>query len=224
MYPSRHKETHAARQPLLFPFHFTRLFCFRSPPPKTSRTHKVNRLKPPHTPGSFFISFLFFIFTLLLSPRHDTPRPNEVISVPCKERLSISAPGQRDALRFPALFPDGDEFRFEFVHLGLLLEVKDDDGGCGGGAQPVTVGREYERVDLVAGIEGVELLGLVDVPQHGGTVLAAGSAQGAVGRDSHGVDVARVSNVVGLDAARGEFPNLRTFRFRSAVWTRGAKE
>lgn len=63
-------------------------------------------------------------------------------------------------------------------------------------------------MDLVAGGEGVEVFGLVEVPEHGGAVFAAGGAEGAVGRDGHRVDVACVANVVGLDAAGGEFPNL----------------
>jgi hypothetical protein len=63
-------------------------------------------------------------------------------------------------------------------------------------------------VDLVAGVEGVEVLGLVEVPQHGGSVLAAGGAQGSVGGDGDGVDVAGVTDVVGLQAAGRELPDL----------------
>lgn len=54
------------------------------------------------------------------------------------------------------------------------------------------------------------MLGLVEVPEHGGAVFAAGGAEGAVGGDGHGVDVAGVANVVGLDAAGGEFPDLKS--------------
>jgi hypothetical protein len=36
-------------------------------------------------------------------------------------------------------------------------------------------------VDLVVGVQGVEVLGLVEVPEHGGTVLATGGAERAVG-------------------------------------------
>lgn len=63
-------------------------------------------------------------------------------------------------------------------------------------------------MDLVTGVEGVEVLGLVEVPEHGGTVLAAGGAEGAIGGDGDGVDVAGVTDVVGLDTAGGELPNL----------------
>lgn len=63
-------------------------------------------------------------------------------------------------------------------------------------------------MDFVTGVEGVEVLGLVEVPQHGGTVLTAGGAEGAVGGDGDGVDVAGVTDVVGLEAAGSEFPDL----------------
>jgi hypothetical protein len=63
-------------------------------------------------------------------------------------------------------------------------------------------------VDLVTGGEGVEVLGLVQVPKHGGSVLATGSAERTIGGDGDGVDVAGVADVVGLDAAGSEFPNL----------------
>ena len=63
-------------------------------------------------------------------------------------------------------------------------------------------------MDLVVGVQGVEVLGLVKVPEHRGAVLAAGGAEGAVGGDGDGVDVAGVTDVVGLELAGGELPNL----------------
>jgi hypothetical protein len=63
-------------------------------------------------------------------------------------------------------------------------------------------------VDLIASLEGVEVLGLVKVPEHGGAVLATGGAERSVGGDGDGVDVSGVSNVVGLKAAGSEFPDL----------------
>ena len=63
-------------------------------------------------------------------------------------------------------------------------------------------------MDLVAGLQRVEVLRLVQVPQHGRAVFAAGGAEGAVGRDGDGVDVAGVADVVGLDAAGCELPDL----------------
>jgi len=63
-------------------------------------------------------------------------------------------------------------------------------------------------VDLVTGGERVQVLGLVQVPEHGGSVLTTGSAEGAIGGDGNGVDITGVADVVGLDAARSQFPNL----------------
>ena len=63
-------------------------------------------------------------------------------------------------------------------------------------------------MDLIAGAQGVEVLGFVEIPKHGCAVFATGGTQGAVGGDGHGVDVAGVAYVVRLDAAGGEFPDL----------------
>lgn len=63
-------------------------------------------------------------------------------------------------------------------------------------------------MDLVVGVEGVEVLALVEIPEHGGAVLATGSAEGAIGGDGDGVDVAGVADVVSLQLAGVELPNL----------------
>ena len=143
-----------------------------------------------------------------LLPRHDTPGPDHIVRVPRKQRLPIRAPRQTHTLGLPALLTHGRILGLQLVDLALLLQVEDDDGARRGGAEPVSVGGEDEGVDLVAGGQGVEVLGFVEVPEHGRAVLAAGRAEGAVGRNGHGVDVARVADVIGLDAAGAEFPNL----------------
>lgn len=63
-------------------------------------------------------------------------------------------------------------------------------------------------MDLVTGVEGVEVLGLVEIPEHGNTVLATGGAERAIGGDGDGVDVARVTDVVSLETAGSELPDL----------------
>jgi hypothetical protein len=63
-------------------------------------------------------------------------------------------------------------------------------------------------VDLVVGVKGVEVLGLVKIPEHGGTVLATGGTQRTVGGDGDSVNVASVTDVVSLELAGGELPNL----------------
>jgi len=63
-------------------------------------------------------------------------------------------------------------------------------------------------MDLVIGVEGVQVLGLVKIPEHGGTVLTTGGAEGTIGGDGDGVDVSGVADVVGLELAARELPNL----------------
>ena len=147
-----------------------------------------------------------------LLPRHNTPSPDQIIRVPRKQRLPVRAPRQTHTLRLPALLAHGRILGLQLVNLALLLEVENDDGARRRGAQPVSVGGEDQGVDLVAGGQGVEVLGLIEVPEHGGAVFAARGAEGAVGGDGHGVDVAGVADVVGLDAAGGEFPDLKSWK------------
>ena len=53
------------------------------------------------------------------------------------------------------------------------------------------------------------MLALVEVPKHGDAVASTGSAEGAIGGDSDGVDVTGVSDVVGAKLALGELPDLK---------------
>lgn len=143
-----------------------------------------------------------------LSAGHDTPGADLVVGVTSEQGLAIGGPCEGDTLWVTGLASSLDEVWAELVDLALLLEVEDDNLLGGGSAQPVAVWREDEGVDLVTGLEGVEVLGLVQVPQHGGSVLATGGAEGAVWGDGDGVDVAGVADVVGLQAAGGELPDL----------------
>lgn len=152
------------------------------------------------------------ISALHLCARHNAPGTDDVVGVASEQGLAIGAPGEGHALGVTGVLGAGGlELRLELVDLGLLLEVEDDDAGGGGSAQPVAVGGEDQRVDLVVGVQGVEVLGLVQVPQHGGTVLATGGAQRAIGRDGDGVDVTGVANVVSLQLAGGELPDLSEY-------------
>ena len=95
------------------------------------------------------------------------------------------------------------------VWYSLALEVEDLDASGSGRAEPVAVRGEDEGVNNVAGLERVQVLALVEVPEHSDAVLATGRRQRAVGRDRDGVDVASVAVVVGLELELGEFPDLR---------------
>ncbi len=52
------------------------------------------------------------------------------------------------------------------------------------------------------------MLALLEIPEHGGAVLATRGAEGAVGGDSNAVEVASVSNEVGPELAAREVPHL----------------
>ena len=63
-------------------------------------------------------------------------------------------------------------------------------------------------MDGVAAVQSVEVLAIVEVPQHGLGVLASTGAERTIRRQGHGVDVSSVTNVVGLQLAVGQVPNL----------------
>lgn len=52
------------------------------------------------------------------------------------------------------------------------------------------------------------MLALVEIPEHGNTILTTRSGKRAIGRDRDGVDVASVTVVVGLQFELGQFPDL----------------
>lgn len=143
-----------------------------------------------------------------LCPRHNTPSPDQVVSVTGEQGLTISTPCQADTLWLSALLSNGLELWLQLINLALLLQIEDDDAAGGGSAEPVSVGGEDKGVDLITGSQGVEVLRLVQVPQHGSSILSTRSAERPIGRDSNRVDVTGVSNVVGLETAAGELPNL----------------
>lgn len=132
------------------------------------------------------------------------------VRVPGKEGLAIGRPGQGGTVGLggQGVLPLGGPLGLEVVHHLLALQVPDLDALGRGGAEPVAVGGEDQGVDDVAGVQGVEALAFVQVPEHGGAVLAAGGAEGAVGGDSHNVQVARVANEVLLELAVGQIPDL----------------
>ena len=52
------------------------------------------------------------------------------------------------------------------------------------------------------------MLAIIKIPEHGLSVLATGGTQGTVRRHGDGVQVTTVSNVVGLELAVGQVPDL----------------
>ena len=139
----------------------------------------------------------------------DLPDANEVIRVTSEQRLTISGPSHRQALgRSSSAGRSSGDLGAELLNHVLAFQVPDLDAGAGSGAQPVAVGREAQGVNCVGMVQGVQVLAVVEVPKHGFGVLAAGGAEGAVGGHGDGVQVATVSDVVGLELAVGQVPYL----------------
>lgn len=137
------------------------------------------------------------------------PDSDEVVGETSEQGLSIGGPGERGALWFSGVLTSNvGEVGLEGVDDRLGLEVEDLDRSSGSGTEPVSVGGEDEGVDNVSGLERVEVLALVEVPEHGDTVLSTGSGEGSIGRDGEGVDVTSVTVVVGLQLALVELPDL----------------
>ena len=93
----------------------------------------------------------------------------------------------------------------------LALKVKDLDAAAGRRAEPVAVRGEDESVDDVTRLKGVEVLAIVEVPQHCDAVLSTRGGKRAIGRDGDSVDVTLVSEVVRAELAFCELPDLKEF-------------
>lgn len=135
-----------------------------------------------------------------------------VVAVTGEQGGAVGGPGQRQALRVRRVLAHVNELRSELVDDRLALQVEDLDAAGGSSAQPVAGRAEDQSVDDIAGLERVEVLAVGQLPQHCDTVLAARCAQGAIRGDSNGVDVTGVSEMVGLQLALGQFPDLKARR------------
>ena len=93
----------------------------------------------------------------------------------------------------------------------LALEIEDLDAAAGRRTEPVAVRGEDEGVDDVTRLKGVEVLAIVEVPQHCDAVLSTRGSKGAIGGDGNRVDVALVSEVVRAELAFCELPDLKEF-------------
>eukprot|EP00730_Choanoeca_flexa_P013153 TRINITY_DN5016_c0_g1_i2.p1 TRINITY_DN5016_c0_g1~~TRINITY_DN5016_c0_g1_i2.p1 ORF type:complete len:288 (-),score=31.76 TRINITY_DN5016_c0_g1_i2:398-1261(-) len=159
-------------------------------------------IKPPNTT---FIQPSHSLLTGRADLDNHLPDADDVVSVAGKQGLTVSRPGQADAARGSLASHSSG---LQLVHNDLGLEVPNLDGGASRRAQPVAVGAEGQRLNGLRGIQGVQVLALVEVPEHGLTVLAARGTQRAVGGDSHRVEVALVTNVVRAQLAVGQVPDL----------------
>src|SRR5699024_5545121 len=150
----------------------------------------------------------YILETAVAASGNNLPNTDLVVGVAGEQGGAIIRPSQRGALWGLALA--GDDFGLKLVHQILVLEIPDLDGGTSSNAKPVFVGREAQSVDDVIVVKSVQVLALGKIPEHSLEVLATRSAQGTVGRNGDGVQVAGVSDVVGLELAVGKVPHICT--------------
>jgi len=144
--------------------------------------------------------------------RGHTPDTDDVVGVSSEESLAISSPGKgqhiRGGLRLLLAGSSRDDVRLQLLNEVLGLQVPDLDGWASGSNEPVSVGAECKGIGGVIGGEGVKVLALVEVPEHNSVVLAARRAERTIRRDSNGVDISAVANVIRAELAVVQVPNL----------------
>jgi len=121
--------------------------------------------------------------------------PDLVISETSEQVETIGRPSEGDAvwdsLVRALTFRDRD-LRLKLGNHILGLQVPDLDGDLSGSNQPVPIGGKDHGVDDRSRLQRVQVLLLLQVPEHGSAVLSAGSAEGAIGRYSDSVQVSLV--------------------------------
>jgi len=122
-----------------------------------------------------------------------------------EQGVAISRPLQGHAPRDAAL---RDGLGGQLIENTLVLQIPDLDGSVRGSAEPVVLRREAHGVDRGVSIQGVQMLTVVDIPQHGGTVLTTGTAEGTIRRDRDGVKHTSVTSQVGFQLAVIQVPDL----------------
>jgi len=154
---------------------------------------------------------VFYFFSLGLLSGH-VPNSDHVVGVTGKEGGSVRAPCEGEGSGVRALGLEiGAVVLVQIRNQGLALQIPDLDTRLGGSTEPVSGWAEAKAVNDISGIQGVEVLALIQVPQSGSSVLSTRSTQRTIRRDSHGVDVTGVSDQVGSEFAVGKVPDLDEF-------------
>jgi len=141
----------------------------------------------------------------------DSPHTDNLISVSREQGLAIGGPGEAQACRLEGLVATLGKVGDQVGHECLGLQIPDLDAVLGGSAQPVSVGREDQRVDNVVGLQRVQVLAFIQVPEHDDALFASRCTERAIGGDSDGVDVTSVSAQVALQLAVVKKPDLDHF-------------
>jgi len=149
-------------------------------------------------------------FFLFLDVRLEIPNTNGSISVASKEGVAVRAPCQRDGFGLALVVGSEESFEVgvQFGDLFLAFEIPDLNAvGCGG-TKPVAVGREGKGVDDASSIKAVQRLVLDQIPEISDLVATTGGAEGTVGGDGDGVEVALMTFQILDQLAVSQAPDL----------------
>jgi len=141
----------------------------------------------------------------------DLPDSDDVVGVSSEQSLAVRRPGEGNALRWFGFAGRRQNFRLQLVHDDFAFQIPNLHGRTSGGAEPVSIGGEGEGVDVFSAFESVQVLSFVEIPQHGVAVFASGRAEGTVGRNRDRVQVTSVTDVIRLQLAIGQIPDLDEF-------------
>jgi hypothetical protein len=98
--------------------------------------------------------------------------------------------------------------RSKSINHNLGLKIPDLNFIISSSTQPISVGREAERVNDFTCIKRIKTLSFVKVPKHGSSVLSSRRTKRSIGRYTYSVEVSSVSNEVIAELAVGQGPNL----------------
>lgn len=130
------------------------------------------------------------------------------IGASSEQRVSVRGPLQGHAPWNSALWHG---LGGELVQDVLVFQVPDLDGRISSSAQPVILRGEAHSVDRRVGVQRVQMLTVIYVPEHSSAVLTTGTAQRSIRRDGDGVKHTSVSGEVRLQLAVIQVPDLDQF-------------
>lgn len=145
----------------------------------------------------------------LTSSDWNLPYTNLVVAIASEQSLSVSWPGEWQALWWIGLWRIiSRDSRTKFLNHLLACQIPNFNRRSIGDTQPVAIGREAQGIDDVVVVQSVQVLAIIQIPQQSLAILATGSAQWSIGRDSDGVQISIVSIVVQLQLAICQIPDL----------------
>merc|ERR1712168_65860 len=160
---------------------------------------------------SHFCTLQTMVEEQFLSSTCNLPYANQVVCISSEESLSICRPCQGDAFSWFCLSTQTYHFWLELVHNRFRFQVPDLDAWSSCSTQPVSVWTESQRVDDVTTVQCIQMLSFIEIPQHSFAIFTTRSTQRSIWRDSHRVDIATVTIVIGFQFAVGQIPHLHHF-------------